>query len=167
MSGAAGSYFANRPIIMKLIREAQPKSILDIGVGSGYYGEMIRRDLPDVRLYGIETFDYSNYRWDCYNKIIREDARLCVYDRYDLYLMVDVIEHMSKEEGHALLAKLSGPVIMSTPWAYDQDGDENPLQAHVSRWTLADFAQYSYQDHSNYLSAILVIAGGSGDAHNS
>lgn len=156
----AGSYWANRPIIMDIIRSRKPKSILDIGVGSGFYGEMIRRDLPEVRLEGVEPFvQYSNSRWECYNYIYREDVRTLVCQPCDLFLMVDVIEHMSKEDGHALLARLPGPVLVSSPWHYIQGPDENPLQAHVSEWTLADFAAYPYQDFSNYLSAIVLVRG--------
>jgi len=153
----AGSYYANRPIIMDIIRDKNPATILDIGVGSGFYGEMIRRDLPDVRLDGVETFDYENPRWACYDRIFREDARTREYEPYDLFLMVDVIEHMSIAEGHALLERLPGPVLVSTPWHYIQGPDENPLQEHVSEWTLADFARYRYQDFSNYLSAIVLV----------
>jgi hypothetical protein len=144
---------------MDLIRQQAPKSIMDIGVGSGFYGEMIRRDLPDVTLYGIETFGYENERWKCYDHIWREDARTFDYPALDLFLMVDVIEHMSKEEGLALLNRLPGPVIVSTPWHYPQGPDENPLQAHVSEWTLADFVGLPYTDHSNYLSAIIIVRG--------
>lgn len=155
----AGSYYANRPIIMRIIRERKPASILDIGVGSGFYGEMIRRDLPDVRLDGVETFDYTNERWECYDSIWNEDAREWYPDPYDLFLMVDVIEHMSKEEGRALVERLPGPVLVSTPWHYVQGPDVNPLQEHVSEWTLEDFAGLPYLNYSNYLSAIIVVRG--------
>jgi len=157
--GFAGSYYANRPIIMDIIRHRQPESILDIGVGSGFYGEMIRRDLPDVRLEGVEPFDYENPRWKCYDHIYRHDVRTSRYLAYDLFLMVDVIEHMTKEEGRALVERLSGPVLVSTPWHYNQGPDANPLQAHVSEWTLADFAGLPYTDYSNYLSAIVLVRG--------
>lgn len=158
----AGSYWANRPIIMDIIRRRKPASILDIGVGTGYYGEMIRRDLPDVKLHGFEPFvEYYNDRWKCYDLIHNLDVRTAELglDGFDLYLMIDVIEHMSKEEGMALLERLPGPVLVSTPWHYEQGPDENPLQAHVSEWTLADFAGFPYEDHSNYLSAIVVVRG--------
>lgn len=158
MSGA-GSYWANRPIIMDIIRKRNPASIMDIGVGSGFYGEMIRRDLPDVLLDGIEPFDYENERWQCYDTIYREDARMREYETYDLFLMVDVIEHMTKEEGRELVERLPGPVLVSTPWHYVQGPDENPLQAHVSEWRLADFAGLPYLDYSNYLSAIILVRG--------
>jgi hypothetical protein len=153
----AGSYPANRPIIMDIIRELSPKSILDIGVGLGYYGEMIRRDLPSVILEGIEVFDYYNYRWDFYDCIIKEDVRVTSLNNYDLYLMIDVIEHMSKEDGHALLNRLNRPVLISTPWHYIQGPDENPLQEHVSQWSLEDFKNYRYRNDSNYLSIIILI----------
>jgi hypothetical protein len=155
----AGSYYVNRPIIMDIIRELSPKNILDIGVGSGFYGEMIRRDLPDVILDGVETFDYDNYRWKFYDTIYRENALTFTPGKYDLYLMVDVIEHMSKEEGHNLLSRLGRPVLVSTPWHYVQGPDENPLQEHVSEWNLGDFINYRYYNYSNYLSAIVLIGG--------
>jgi hypothetical protein len=157
MSGGAGSYYANRPIIMRIIRDMKPQSILDIGVGSGFYGEMIRRDLPDVRLDGLETFDYENPLWKNYDHIYREDARVRQYEPYDLFLMVDIIEHMSIVEGRALLDRLPGYVLVSTPWHYAQGPDENPLQAHVSEWKLVDFKGYRYKDFSNYLSAIVLV----------
>jgi hypothetical protein len=159
MSGA-GSYWANRPIIMDIIRKRNPASILDIGVGSGFYGEMIRRDLPDVVLDGVEPFfEYDNPRWYCYNSIVPLDAREIDHKPHDLFLMVDVIEHMTIQEGQALLTRLPGPVLVSTPWHYHQGPDKNPLQAHVSEWTLADFAGFPYTDYSNYLSAIVLIRG--------
>ena len=154
----AGSYYANRPIIMGIVRGRNPQSICDLGVGTGFYGEMIRRDLPDVRLDGVETFDYENERWKCYDTIYREDARTKEYDPYDLFLMVDIIEHMTIEEGRALLGRLPGPVLVSTPWHYVQGPDANPLQAHVSEWKLSDFPG-PYVDYSNYLSAIVLVRG--------
>lgn len=155
----AGSYPANRPIIMDIVRELNPKSVLDIGVGSGFYGEMIRRDFPSIKLDGLETFDYHNYRWNSYDAVIREDAREAKVGRYDLYLMIDIIEHMSKDEGHLVLSKLGRPVLVSTPWNYAQGPDANPLQEHVSRWALEDFKNYRYRNYSNYLSAIILIEG--------
>lgn len=157
---AAGSYLANRPIIMGLIRDRAPKRILELGVGSGYYGEMIRRDLPECVLDGVEIFPYDDPRWENYDHLFLEDARthdFAAGEPYDLYLMVDVIEHMSKDEGLALLQRIPGPVLVSTPYNYPQDGDENPYQEHVSVWTLEDFAEFNYANGSNYLSIILLV----------
>ena len=160
MSGWAGSYWANRPIVMDLIRKRKPASILDIGVGSGFYGEMIRRDLPGVELDGVEPFEgYRNPRWDCYDHISPRDVLTWEPMPYDLFLMIDVIEHMSIAEGQSLLHRLPGPVLVSTPWHYEQGPDENPLQAHVSEWNLTHFAGLPYRDFSNYLSAIVLVRG--------
>ena len=142
---------------MDIIREVNPESILDIGVGTGYYGEMIRRDFPNILLDGVETFDYSNYRWNCYNNIIRDDIRLINVKEYELFLMIDVIEHMRVDEGLELLLRLKGPVLVSTPWYFPQNADENPLQEHVSSWTLEDFSSYRYTNYSNYLSLIILV----------
>jgi 2-polyprenyl-3-methyl-5-hydroxy-6-metoxy-1,4-benzoquinol methylase len=158
----AGSYWVNRPIIMDIIRGRRPARVLDLGVGSGYYGEMIRRDLIGVTLDGVELWDYRNPRWDSYDKIMVEDVRTRDYAReepYDLYLMVDIIEHMTKEEGLALLERIPGPVLVSTPHDFPQEADENPYQAHVSKWTVADFAGFKFEDHTNYLSVITVAEG--------
>jgi glycosyltransferase involved in cell wall biosynthesis len=154
----SGSYPDNRQPILEIIKGLNPQSILDMGVGSGFYGEIIKRAMPDTKIDGIEIFPkYKNRMWDNYDHITEADIRTAELGEYDLYLMIDIIEHMTKEEGLELLRKIKGPVIVSTPIDYDQDEvDGNVYQKHLYKWKLEDFSEFEIENHSNELSLILI-----------
>ena len=153
-----GDYY-NIPWIISLVARANPKSILDIGVGDGTYGFLIRQYLDIaaerwdknewiVKIDGIEIFEnYRNPIWDYfYNQVQVCDVRSIVNDlpRYDVILMADVIEHFSKADGKSLLNNLMGKgklVIISTPnKPYPQSMIlANSFEEHLSSWSKSDF----------------------------
>ncbi len=137
----AGSYEQNREPIVDAIVGLAPESILDLGCGTGYYGQLIRARMPDVKLDGVEIFpDYKSDLWAHYDSIFIQNLLDGVPPGYDLYLMVDVLEHLPRHEGYHFVRSMPGFVLVSTPWAYEQgEMDGNPWQAHVSQWTLEDF----------------------------
>jgi len=151
------SYAQNRPLVMDIIDQLKPESILEIGTGWGDYGVLVRKAYPDIRLDGIEIWDYKNERWDNYDNVYKADIRDFNYPPYALYLMIDIIEHVSKEDGHKILSKLKYPVIVSTPIDYPQENRENPYENHISQWYIDDFKDYDYDDYSNELSTIILI----------
>jgi len=105
--------------IMELIIFTQPKSILDVGIGFGKYGFLLREylELYDGReeyndwkrtIDGIEIF--KNYITSLnkmiYDKIYIGDALdiLPTLDKkYDLILLVDILEHFDYDDGIRLL----------------------------------------------------------------
>lgn len=135
------SYPQNRPIIMEVVKGLRPSSVLDIGCGWGFYGELLRDALPDARIDGLDGWEGNRCeRWANYDKVFIADARSFDYMEYDLYLLVDCIEHMTKEQGLDLLDQLTRPVLVSTPRNYPQGPGENPYQEHVSAWSESDFS---------------------------
>ena len=86
--------------IILWIREINPKSVLDIGVGFGTMGALVREH-TDIRhgrywkkqwkviIHGIEIYEkYKNPIWDfAYNKVIIGDAYKVIdnVDNYDLF----------------------------------------------------------------------------------
>jgi 2-polyprenyl-3-methyl-5-hydroxy-6-metoxy-1,4-benzoquinol methylase len=120
--------------IVSLIITLNPGSVLDIGTGFGKYGMLCREylELWDGRkkysefmrrIDGIEAFeDYITpvHRF-VYNNMYIEDA-LKIVDKldfkYDLILLIDVLEHFEKSTGRSFLEKmlqLHGGVLVSTP----------------------------------------------------
>ena len=72
--------------------------------------------------------------------------------------MIDVLEHVEKEEGHRLLPDIAGTVLVSTPREdYRAHHAHNALEDHRSHWTLGDFGDYRGVDFSNDLSTIVVL----------
>jgi hypothetical protein len=156
---------ANIPFVVEQLIRLQPKSVLDVGVGFGKWGVLAReyvdvwanRCTPDeweLRVEGIEIHEpYRNAIWGAAYDIVHVgDARLLIdrLGRYDVAIFCDVIEHMSKEDGRVLLAKLAercNHVIVTTPvafWAAEHDpAARNPHERHVSFWEYQDFCSYS------------------------
>ena len=105
--------------IVETIKLLKPKSVLDIGVGFGKYGMLAREylelwdegkdyDKRDIRIDGIEAFekyitDLHKYIYDNIYTGNALDVLPNLEQKYDLILIIDVLEHFSYEEGMKLL----------------------------------------------------------------
>jgi glycosyltransferase involved in cell wall biosynthesis len=158
------SYLEATPVVLALVRAEQPKSILDIGVGFGKYGMLLREmfEIPferyepeswTVRIDGVEGCpDYRNPVHDhVYDSVRYGDIRELIDELpdYDVILMIDIIEHFEKAEGLKLLDRVMAharkAVIVSTPLdpAKEQEYYQHyPLEQHWSRWSEVDFVSY-------------------------
>lgn len=121
------------PGVLHFLATSRPQRILDVGVGMGTYGFMIRQHLDIVHeriapsawkltIDGIEIFEpYRNPIWSyAYNTIWTGDARklLPQSGNYDAIICNDVLEHLDKEEALALAREMLGHaplVIVTTP----------------------------------------------------
>lgn len=156
------SYFGQISSILDIICQVRPKSVLDIGVGFGKYGMLIR-DLLDIsgeryakemwqgRIDGIEGYaGYRNAIHDyIYDKIYygkAEDVLKEIETTYDLALMIDILEHFERAEGEKVLEDalqkcrmllISVPAI-PTPQTYL----DNELETHKCAWEAKDFLRY-------------------------
>lgn len=141
----------------------QPNSVLDIGVGYGKWGLLVReytevwrhhRLYPSdwqVMLHGVEIHEgYRNPVWKLYDSVIVMDALHIPSSwsyphndpAYDLCIMVDVIEHMPKPEAATLLEWLRRRCkkILISYSNHDQHGvGDNKHEDHVSKWKPTDF----------------------------
>lgn len=153
------------PIVISVLRQVSPRTILDVGVGFGKFGFLFREytDIVGsakepgrypksgwkVRIDGIEghapyIHDAHRYIYDDLH-IGEASAVLPTLGRYDLIFLGDVVEHLPMEQGKALLAlaleKADRCVLAVTP-RYDTGQGclhDNPLEIHQSVWTPADF----------------------------
>lgn len=143
--------------VMNLITQMRPVSVLDIGVGFGKMGLLCReyldiwwgRYLPDewrTRIDGIEVFPNNrNPIHDyCYNEIIYDNVmnHLDSIGNYQLVLMIDVIEHLSKDDGARLLDAIRNFYIVTTPRTFSCEGRiirGNTHESHISRWYPSEF----------------------------
>ncbi len=143
--------------ILNLIMQAAPKSVLDVGVGFGKNGLLCREYLDiwygrvlkeswQTQIDGLEVFPkYDNPNWHyCYNNIIVGNIvdNLERLGQYDLVLLIDVIEHLTKDDGIAVLEAIQGAYIVSTPRRFYQANVgtlENTYKLHVSRWYPSEF----------------------------
>jgi hypothetical protein len=160
--------------LIELILLSKPKSILDIGTGFGKYGVLSREYLEFYdeqknylnwknRIDGIEAFrDYLTPMHDfIYDNIYignAIDVLPSLGIKYDLILVIDVLEHFDYDEGLKVLEqceKRGRNIIISTPLKVgDQKGIfGNPYETHRSQWRRKDFTRFAnkcfiYNDRS-------------------
>jgi 2-polyprenyl-3-methyl-5-hydroxy-6-metoxy-1,4-benzoquinol methylase len=143
--------------VMRILRfMPQPESVLDVGIGFGKFGFLLRENL-DIRkrrynpsewktkIDGVEVWEKyitPAHRY-VYDSILVGDIRQLVstLGKYDLIVLADVIEHMTFEEGAQLLRTLfqehcSGGMVVSYPNCIGSDWKnwENPHEKHHCIW---------------------------------
>ena len=160
----ASSFSSQIPLIVWLLEVLRPHSILDVGKGFGKYGFLSHeylgvdaerrpdptRTLADQSRIVVDAVESNrDYLWPHIAQFYRhvfvgraED--LCgALPTYDLVLMCDVIEHLTKDAGLTLLGHFiarGSTVIVSTPKDFFQQTlYESADEMHISHWTPRDF----------------------------
>ena len=158
------SSFDHVSSVMHIVEKAQPRSILDVGVGFGKWGIMCREILEakhgrlqptdwQARIDGIEVYQgYENPLWHlAYARVFLGDVTQLIdeLDHYDLIIAGDVIEHFDKDVGVKLLWKLvrhGRLVVVTSPRGYMEQGAllGNEHEAHRSGWEAKDLAEFPH-----------------------
>ena len=156
------SSFDEIPLVLKLLvdLEPAPRRVLDVGIGNGKFGFLCREYLrywkpgapPPVRVDGIEAFPayVGPLQRAVYDHVYIGDAAAVLPtlpdDGYDLVLLIDVIEHFTREQGAAILAhcrRVGTVVIAGTPGRFEPQGDAhgNAYERHLSFWSRKDLLE--------------------------
>lgn len=151
------------PAITDSIREADPKSILEVAVGLGKFGGVIRHALDShfshhqsrnrgLRLDGVELLaDFrTQFHEHIYDNVYHRDMSASFSDlpRYDVVFLGDVLNYFDKNRGHELLRELlrktKKTLIMYSPkFEWRTRGSVPPETAvYRSRWWELDFGKY-------------------------
>ena len=159
------SFYQAIPEILEHIRVDHPASILDVGVGFGKYGVLLREmfDIPyeryekenwQLKIDGIEGYEgYKNPLHEyVYDQVIYGGIESVIdqMGSYDTILLIDVLEHFDKPKGleviRNLLAHVNKSLIISTPLYPEPQGGYlgNSLETHKSRWNLIDFLPFDF-----------------------
>lgn len=162
----------SRPVYKKLYRAIFPddlhshlkrdlkdcQSVLDLGCGPN---SLIKNYTIPFKV-GVELFEpylEETIKKGIHNEYIKEDITKVNFPQksFDAVIMIDVLEHLNKEDGHALLKKIEGwvkkRIIIFTPNGYIWQGDEdhychtssNKLQEHKSGWTAKEFKKLGFK----------------------
>lgn len=172
------------PLIIDLVRQLRPASILDIGIGFGKWGHLFREytdiigseDDPDrynkpnwqVRIDGVEGFagyvtEMHRFLYDNIHIGLVPEV-LTDLPKYDIVFMGDVIEHFEKQAGHDLLLTLKNlahkTVIVTTPSRFVEQGASvgNPLEIHRSHWDKNDFDEFEFASSRYHRDDLLIAA---------
>lgn len=128
-------------------------SVLDLGCGSHSMVPILPVSIDKT---GVELFEPS-YKTALqsgrHNRYLHEDLTKVSFEAksFDGTVMLDVLEHLSEEEGSALLEKMEKwarrRVVIFTPNGFHHQDcfDNNPLMEHKSGWTVQDFKKRGYR----------------------
>lgn len=140
-----------------------PRSILEIGPGFGKYGVLLR-ELLDLRPGAKGGYAPFQLRIDAvevdaryltpihkfvYDEVVVGDAAAQLASlprKYDVVLLVDVLEHFRKLAACGLLMdalKIARNVVVATPYGYYPQGEvfDNPHEAHLCGFFPSEFRE--------------------------
>jgi Protein-L-isoaspartate(D-aspartate) O-methyltransferase (PCMT) len=134
------------PAVVDHMQRLAPGSILDIGVGAGWYSTIFRGILePQPSIIGIEAIpEYvDRFGLNClYDELHINDVRICsdeLLNSCDVVFMGDVIEHLTLEDGYELLARIQKPIVLDTPDHFFENPADLPWsETHRSLWTKSE-----------------------------
>jgi hypothetical protein len=148
---------------MDVVLKLDPYSILDVGTGFGKYGVLCREylELWDGRhkyddflrkIDGVEAHDkyITPLHRFVYNNIYSEDVLTLINRidcKYDLSLLIDVLEHFDKAAGRMLLEKLlskSKGVLISIPKnpSAQKNAFNNEYETHRAKWVKKELSSF-------------------------
>ena len=141
------------PTIATHLQLARPRSVLDLGIGMGFYGAVVRQWLDlgvqpwRTKLVGVEgSAAYRNPCWDLYDEVVVapiEEFLIAATETWDAILLLDVLEHFPHVAGEQILAaargrlSLCGQFFVGTPAVWMEQGavHGNEFERHRSLWT--------------------------------
>lgn len=127
-------------------------TVLDLGCG--YSSPLQHCNVPFS--VGVELFDpylQETEKKAIHSKYIKADIRKVEFERksFDAAIAIEVLEHLTKQEGNELLKKMerwaTKKVIIATPNGYLwQNGYHgNPLQQHKSGWSSVELKELGFK----------------------
>jgi SAM-dependent methyltransferase len=176
------SHFRQISKIVEIIFRLRPKSVLDVGIGYGKYGMLAREYLESgvdykpfeerrIKIDGIEGFpeyvrDGQRFFYD--NIFIGNALELLPgLPSYDLILLIDVLEHFTKEDGLELLqccAQKARHVIVSTPSdiGVQEAVFGNEYERHRYQWRKNDLQPFDHVTFFRVLHSHFFVIGPEG-----
>lgn len=165
----ASSFVNQIPAIVHLVQKLKPSTVLDIGKGFGKYGFLIHeyagidntkkldpaRSMKEQSNISIDAVEVDAdlmlpHLSQFYNKVYFDNV-LEIYPslpKYDLILMIDIIEHIEKPGALEMLKQFirqGSSVIVATPRQFfAQELYESEFERHVSHWSKNDFTAIGY-----------------------
>ena len=129
-----GSYDYGKPEVVAWIREnySLDSTILDVGAGDGKWRQLLRRypNMDAVEAYGPNLRLLNGYR-----KVFHADIRDFRFDRYDLIIFGDVLEHLRVKDAQVVLDYARNrcrDMVIAVPFLYEQGAIYgNPYEVHL------------------------------------
>ncbi|MDI6603122.1 MAG: class I SAM-dependent methyltransferase [Patescibacteria group bacterium] len=127
-------------------------TVLDLGCG--YNSPIQYCNIPfSIGVEKFEPYLKESKEKKIHNQYIKADITKIEFKpkSFDAVIAIDVLEHLSKEEGYELLKRMEKwarkKIIIFTPngYVYQDDYDNNPLQEHKSGWNAEELKKLGFK----------------------
>lgn len=135
-----------KPLFRKWIKEKNPQTMLDVGIGYGEMGRIAKEEVPNLEVDGIEVWLPYLANRKCslksYKRIIVADA-LDLIDKMwevDITIFYDVLEHFKREDAIRVLKYYTSisrmGLLVCVPLGDYPQGTclGNSYEAHLDTW---------------------------------
>jgi SAM-dependent methyltransferase len=146
---AAG--FGENDVLEFVLRHLEGcSSVLDAGCNTGKYLLRIKSRRPDIVTAALDAHEPALAQATADRKILgaMPDA-LWRCPSADAVLCLDVIEHLSRDDGFRSLGEFAGlakkKIVVFTPWGFQPQESDNPWMTHKSGWEPEDFEREGYE----------------------
>ncbi len=139
----------------QIVKDLHPKTVLDAGCAMGYLVAALRD--RGVEAYGMDCSEYAismvreDVRPFCAVGSLTEELPESLPKRYDLVVTIEVLEHLSAEEGKKAIAKLCA---LSDTILFASSPDVSAEQTHVNvqqrEYWARLFAENGFADNLSY-----------------
>jgi predicted TPR repeat methyltransferase len=151
------------PYVANHLVQHRPRRVLDLGIGFGMYGAVVRQWLDlgvkpwSTYLVGVEAWaDYGNPLWDLYDLVAVDSIENFVVRQtqvFDCVLFNDVLEHFAKDVGRQVLDRVcktvapGGTLAVGTPAVPAEQGavHGNEFERHRSAWTASELSELGFE----------------------
>jgi 2-polyprenyl-3-methyl-5-hydroxy-6-metoxy-1,4-benzoquinol methylase len=128
--------------------------VLNVGVGDGNSG--VARQLPFIPFKSLTMIDVhepylKNAKarfWDAKEvSFVKADVRDYPVSDFDIVMMFDVLEHLTKADSLSVLSRIRGTAVVFIPLEkeYRKNVYEVESQDHLSMWTEQDFIDLGFK----------------------
>lgn len=140
--------------VIRTVRALEPKRVLDLGMGTGKFGFLVREQLDwavgkqTIHLTGVEAFaaNVRAHQRTIYDEIVVDDIRdylAVVNARFDVALLCDVIEHFEPKDSVTVCDRalaIADVLLVTTPSRFFEQHD-NVWEEHRSFWPAGKLRQ--------------------------
>jgi SAM-dependent methyltransferase len=113
-------------------------SVLDVGCGHGHYSKLLKSYFNVNNFDGVEIWEPYIKQYDLYNlytNIYNVNILNFDFKYYDLIIMGDILEHLSREDGTEIIKSLSkkcSELLVIVPYYLPQGiCENNPYEIHL------------------------------------
>jgi len=142
---------------MRQLLTLKPSRVIDVGVGDGFYGKLVKYCFPKTFVLAVEKrIDYIlNWKLDeIYDEVVCDDI-VNVIDKLegDLIIFGDVLEHLEKIDAVRVLSeavKRFNYVLINSPVGFQPQEHHLPEEIHRCGFDCEDFEDYQVMEFHTY-----------------